>query len=428
MAKRISWIVRILASAFAVIAVAISIVGCGGDDADSPSSEAPQEEAGSSVSIAVECEKNFLFSTYDISVFVDGESQGSLDHGSTKTFEMVLYDGSHEIRFANEGDSDVDGSAEFTVDGDTELKYKVKCTSSQIEVEGIGDVFPPVSSSDVLSQYHDEVHRAFEEAGFTNIREDEVRDLSLEQKDRNWLTGNVTIGGQGEFAREDAFLVDDEVVITYHVLSDLRPPASSAELEGKNCEEVQKLFEDAGFINVTTSATGASGDAGAVSSVRIGGIFGSSSFSADETFPFDSGVDIVFYEGVSTAEEPAEPPVEGVPEADLNALLMSSDTDAAWFSSEHYGKTITFNGWVASMMNHDGYSTRWDVLILAGDNGASPATGPNFRLTNVNIYDMNVTNSDSLREGDNITIVATVGKYDSTKDWLELDPVSISIR
>lgn len=80
------------------------------------------------------------------------------------------------------------------------------------------------------------------------------------------------------------------------------------------------------------------------------------------------------------------------------------------------------------MVNHENYDTRYDVLILAGDNGVSPMTGPNFRLTDVNFYDMNVTNADSLRGGDNITITAIVGEYNSTADWLELDPVSISVR
>ena len=78
--------------------------------------------------------------------------------------------------------------------------------------------------------------------------------------------------------------------------------------------------------------------------------------------------------------------------------------------------------------NHENYDTRYDVLILAGDNGVSPMTGPNFRLTDVSFYDMNVTNADSLRGGDNITITAIVGDYNSTADWLELDPVSISVR
>ena len=68
------------------------------------------------------------------------------------------------------------------------------------------------------------------------------------------------------------------------------------------------------------------------------------------------------------------------------------------------------------------------MLVLAGDGNAGPSTGPNFRLTDVSIYDMNVLNSDTLREGDNISITAIVGEYDSTADWLELEPVSISVR
>lgn len=227
---------------------------------------------------------------------------------------------------------------------------------------------------------------------------------------------------------QDAFAADDEVVISYHVLADLNPPASSDELEGMGYENVVELFEGAGFINVTTALTSASGVGGTVSSVKIGGVLGSSDFTTSDSFSFDAGVEITYYEGASTSDEPTQPSTEEVPEEDLSSLLSSSDTDASWFSSAYRGRTITFDGWVANMVNHENYDTRYDVLILAGDNGVSPMTGPNFRLTDVNFYDMNVTNADSLRGGDNITITAIVGEYNSTADWLELDPVSISVR
>ena len=233
---------------------------------------------------------------------------------------------------------------------------------------------------------------------------------------------------QESFSVQDAFAADDEVVISYHVLADLNPPASSDELEGMGYENVVELFEGAGFINVTTALTSASGVGGTVSSVKIGGILGSSDFTTSDSFPFDAGVEITYYEGASTSDEPTQPSTEEVPEEDLSSLLSSSDTDASWFSSAYQGRTITFDGWVANMVNHENYDTRYDVLILAGDNGVSPMTGPNFRLTDVNFYDMNVTNADSLRGGDNITITAIVGEYNSTADWLELDPVSISVR
>lgn len=416
--------IRGLSCMLVAAAMALSLIGCSEGQAETE----PNQDAGSSVSITVECESNLLLSKYDIAVYVDADSLGTLDHGTTKTFEATLADGDHELRFAKEDDGNVDGSVGISINGDTSLKYRVKCTSSQVEIEQIDSVFPPISSDEASTKYHDELYRAFEEAGFTNIREEELRDLTPDQSDKNWLVGSVSIGGAESFSVQDAFAADEEVVISYHVLADLNPPASSDELEGMGYENVVELFEDAGFINVTTTSTSASGVGGTVSSVKIGGIFGSSDFTTSDSFPFDAGVEITYYEGASTSDESMQPPAEEVPEEDLSSLLASSDTDASWFSSAYRDRTITFDGWVADMMNHENYDTRYDVLILAGDNGVSPMTGPNFRLTDVNFYDMNVTNADSLRGGDNITITAIVGDYNSTADWLELDPVSISVR
>ena len=403
---------------------ALSLIGC----SESQNEAEAGQETGSSVSIAVECESNLVLSKYDIAVYVDGDSLGTLDHGTAKTFETTLADGSHELRFAKEDDQSVDGTVGISVNGDTALGYRIKCTSSQVEIEQIDSVSSPISSDEVSTKYHDELHRAFEGAGFTNIREEELRDLTPDQNSRNWLAESVSIGGKTSFGVQDTFAADEEVVITYHVLADLNPPASAEELEKMSYEDVVELFEGAGFVNVTTSPTNASGVGGAVLSVKIGGVFGSSDFTKNDSFPFDAGVEITYCEGDSVSDELEQLSAEEVPAEDLDSLLSSSDTDATWFSSAYQGRTITFDGWVADMMNHENYDTRYDVLLLAGDNGASPMTGPNFRLTDVNFNDMNVTNADSLRSGDNITITAIVGEYNSTTDWLELDPVSISVR
>ncbi|MBM6817208.1 DUF4839 domain-containing protein [Olsenella uli] len=403
------------------LALTLGLGGCGGDG----TSEEPTQSGGSAVSITIECESNLMLSRYDLDVYVDDAQQGSLDHGTTKTFDLVLNDGTHALRITEKGDSSVDGSVDFSVSGETSLKYVAHCTNSQVEVEAVNALNPPISSSEASSKYHDEARRAFEEAGFTNIREEELRDLMPGQQSSNWYTDNITIGGRDEFSEEDSFPADDEVVITYHVLADLNAPASSSELEGRNYEDVVSMFEDAGFINVTTRTTGASGAAGTVSEVCIGGLFGSSDFAAEDTFAFDSGVEITYFEGSGSSDESSGP--APVPEGDLNRLLEQSEADASWFSSAYKGSTITFDGWVAHLVHHDNFDTRWDVLILPGDSGDS-STDLSLRLTDVSMSDMNVVNSDTLRMGDNITITAVVGDYNETAAWLELDPVSITIR
>lgn len=406
---------------FCALVLALGIGGCGNDEV---SQEVLQSD-GSPVSITIECESNLILSRYDLDVYVDDAQQGSLGHGTTNTFELDLSDGTHTLRITEKGDNSVDGITDFSVSGETSLKYVVHCTNSQVEVEAVDALNPPISSSGASSKYHDEAYRAFEEAGFTNIREEELRDLTLDQQSRNWYTDSITVGGKDEFSEEDSFLADDEVVITYHVLADLNAPASSSELEGRNYEDVVSMFEDAGFINVTARTTGASGAAGTVSDVRIGGLFGSSDFTSEDTFAFDAGVEITYYEGDEGLEDSSES--TPVPEADLNRLLEQNEADASWFSSEYEGYTITFDGWVAHLMNHDNSDTRWDVLILPGDNGDA-STDLSLRLTDVSMSDMNVVNSDTLHMGDNITITAVVGEYNGMAGWLELDPVSITIR
>ncbi len=421
-------VVRSVLAAVLGCLLAFSVMGCS-ESAGVVSGAADTTDAsgkgGRSVSLIVECEENLFLSRYDLDLYVDDELRGSLDHGATEEFVLELDEGEHSLRVAEKGDESVDGNVRFAVNGEVALKYKVKCTAQQVEIEAIDSICPPTSSDEMQSYYHDELHRAFEDAGFTNIREVEQRDLSIGQRERNWRVGSVTIAEVDGFSSDDAFFSDDEVVITYHVLSDLNAPAASSALEGMNYSEVVALFEKAGFINVTTAATSASGVRDTVSQVRIGGLFGDSDFSADDTFAFDAGVKITYYSG-GTGERDASD-AEPVPEADLNRLLNQNDADASWFSSAYKGRTITFNGWVGSLQHHEDYDTRWDVLILKGDRGS--ASGDlNFRLTDVSFGDMNVVNGDALHEGDNITITAEVGDYNATAGWLELDPVSISLR
>ena len=51
------------------------------------------------VSIEIECMENLLFSTYDVDVYVDDSLQGTIDHGSTETYNLNMTKGVYEIRF-----------------------------------------------------------------------------------------------------------------------------------------------------------------------------------------------------------------------------------------------------------------------------------------------------------------------------------------
>ena len=115
----------------------------------------------------------------------------------------------------------------------------------------------------------------------------------------------------------------------------------------------------------------------------------------------------------------------------LAALLQLSDPQdptVAEFASAYYGDTIEFDGCILNLMHHGTYDTRFDVLIGAGDYDPNSARGPQFHLTDVNFYAMNVTGGDSVYTGLNVRVTAEVGEYNSMSGLFELEIVSMEIR
>ena len=64
----------------------------------------------------------------------------------------------------------------------------------------------------------------------------------------------------------------------------------------------------------------------------------------------------------------------------------------------------------------------------AGDVDPESMRGPNFRLTDVNFSEMNVTGGDSVYAGLNVHVVAKVGQYNANTTLFELDIISMEIR
>ena len=141
----------------------------------------------------------------------------------------------------------------------------------------------------------------------------------------------------------------------------------------------------------------------------------------------------------SPASPPTTPAAEEVLTVENNeqlaALLASTSPSVAEvgaFAAQYAGRTIEFDGNIASMNNHGGYATRYDLLIYAGDYSTTASSGPNFQFRDVNITsDLHLTGSnvpDTIGTGNNLRIVARVGEYNSTQELLFLEPVSIALR
>lgn len=119
---------------------------------------------------------------------------------------------------------------------------------------------------------------------------------------------------------------------------------------------------------------------------------------------------------------------------ELTALLSLKDEfdpSIAEFALKYQGRTIEFDGNVAYVSPHEGYNTRFDYLIYAGDYSESEVSGPSFQFEDVNYYDLHLEGDnvpDTFDVGLNIHVVAKIVEYDSESGLFKLEPVAITMR
>ena len=334
------------------------------------------DEPEYAVSLEIECVENLLFSKYDVDVYVDDSMQGTISHGTTETYNLNLTKGVYEIKFVSAEDDEVTGGVSIDIYQDESLKYKISCTSSQINVEtiqgtvsahGEDEAAMPRSASSYKFKNYTDVQTELSEAGFTNISFEILYDIVIGWTEEGEVD-SVSVGGNTEFEQGDIFKKDVAIVITYHMPEEDNPnkPAESEE------------------PNSTTEP----------------------------------------------ATEPVENlTVENCPDlAALLALRDPGDPSVSAFASKYSGQVIEFDGCVMNMQHHGDFNTRWDVLLGAGDYDENSALGPNFRLTDVAFYEMNVSGGDSVYAGLNVHVVAEVGDYNSSSQLFELEIISMTIR
>jgi len=143
----------------------------------------------------------------------------------------------------------------------------------------------------------------------------------------------------------------------------------------------------------------------------------------------------------TTSESVSSPPVTQ-PEVPLTvqtspelAAVLAEGNDCndsiQRFADANAGKLIEFDGFVADMMNHQDYKTRWDILMYAGNYSTTSFNGPNMKYSNVQFADLNVTGPNApeqVAEGDSLHFVARVDYFNKTQCLFYLKPVSTSAR
>ncbi|KQZ23651.1 hypothetical protein ASD43_04205 [Microbacterium sp. Root553] len=120
--------------------------------------------------------------------------------------------------------------------------------------------------------------------------------------------------------------------------------------------------------------------------------------------------------------------------ADLAALLAGPQDGPTVeaFAMKYDGQTIEFDGAIGAMNPHDGYTTRYDILISVGDYSETQSFGgPSFQFRDVNVTnDLNLSGNipDSVGVGNNLHVVARVGAYEPDTALFLLDPVATQVR
>lgn len=146
-------------------------------------------------------------------------------------------------------------------------------------------------------------------------------------------------------------------------------------------------------------------------------------------------------ETTETGDEVAEETVESAPavlttgsSTDLQNVLELTDycdSSIAEFATEFEGRTIIFDASIDAMNPHDGASTRYDILLSAGDFSETEAPGPAFQFRDVNTtYDLHFAGDvpDTIGVGTNVRVTAEIDEYESSSCRLLLEPIETIVR
>lgn len=119
-----------------LLMIGLLLIACG-KKSDSADKKDSKQEKLYQVSISVESTENIFFSKYDVSVKVDKDKVGTIDHGSSAKFDLELSAGKHELRFEKEDDSSIDGTVTFDVTKNIDLSYRISSNRKQIKIEDL---------------------------------------------------------------------------------------------------------------------------------------------------------------------------------------------------------------------------------------------------------------------------------------------------
>ena len=129
----------------------------------------------------------------------------------TKIIEDLEY---YEINSENYvTDVAIDGNNYF--DMSTQVKYD---SNVVITLHKLKRVNLPISYKDAKKLPGNDVVAAFENAGFVDVRENVIRDLTFGWLKKDGAVDSVTVAGESKYRMDNSYRVDTPIVVTYHTL------------------------------------------------------------------------------------------------------------------------------------------------------------------------------------------------------------------
>lgn len=191
------------------------------------------------IELKIECDENLIFSRYNVSLYLDDDFVGTIEHGATEIYNLQLESGIHVIDVNNEEDSEVKGHIEFQVTADGMYEFELYCTREYVAVtdntkysdENSSDdeygntsnsteslITVTMSEDDLKGLEKSDAEQKLRDMGFTVFRYD-----TLDAGDRADLHNKISSVeikswefGKGDFSKGDTYDSNAIVVLWYY--------------------------------------------------------------------------------------------------------------------------------------------------------------------------------------------------------------------
>lgn len=153
------------------------------------------------------------------------------------------------------------------------------------------DIKIGVEAKDYVGKNYEDVEAEFVKLGFNNIKTTSIEDLTSEGPVDDGYVEGVSIDGEDNFCKEDAFPKEAKIEIKYHAIKKLKAPLSVGEIKDMNYTEICNAFSEKGFTNISVEEV-YDVEPGSIQSEYTSevSINNNSSFLSTDEFPFDANV------------------------------------------------------------------------------------------------------------------------------------------